>query len=295
MKDQCTSALVCEGRVRLYIARTKDLVQEARDRFDTYACATAALGRTLSVGSIMGLMLKDEKEMLTISINGQGPIGSSVVDAYPNGNVRGFCSNPHVENQFSNGKLNVGAVVGNQGTLRVTKDLSMQENFEGTVELQSGEIGEDFAYYFTLSEQVPTAVSVGVLVSEEGNVSSAGALVLQVLPDANETDIAICEHILNGLKPMSTLMLDYDDSSLEQLIHDMFEDAQILQTVPVSFCCPCSKERMSQALATLSDEDLKDMIQTDHGAQVTCNFCNERYTFNEEELESVLEKKHAKA
>lgn len=295
MKDQCTSALVCEGRVRIYMARTTDLVQEARDRFDCHPTACAALGRTLSVSSIMGLMLKDEKEMLTVSINGHGPIGSIVVDAYPDGSVRGFCSNPHVEDQFANGKLNVGAVVGNEGTLRVTKDLSMQENFVGTVELQSGEIGEDFAYYFTLSEQVPTAVSVGVLVGENGNVLSAGALILQMLPDANETDIAICEHVLEGLKPMSTLMLDYDDSTLEQCIQDMFEDAQILQTVPVQFNCPCDKERMSRALATLGKEELKDMIEKDHGAQVTCNFCNERYTFSENELESILEKAHGQA
>lgn len=295
MKDQCTSALVCEGRVRLYIARTTDLVQEARDRFDTHPCATAALGRTLSVGSIMGLLLKDEKEMLTISINGHGPIGSIVVDAYPDGSVRGFCSNPHVQDYSKNGKLDVGRVVGNQGTLTVTKDLQMQENFTGTVELQSGEIGEDFAYYFTLSEQTPTAVSVGVLVSETGNVLSAGALVLQMMPDANETDIAICEHILEGLKPMSTLMQDYDDSTLEQLIQDMFEDAKIMNTQPISFWCPCNKDRMARALATIADEDLQAMIEEDHGAKVTCNFCNERYTFDEKELKDILKRKHEQA
>lgn len=295
MKDQLTRALVCEGRVRLFVVRTTDLVQEARDRFDCWPCASAALGRTLSVATIMGSLLKSNKEMLTIAINGHGPIGSIIVDAYHDGTVRGFCSNPHVETiQYDNGKLNVGAVVGKDGTLTVTKDLHMEENFSGTVEIQSGEIGEDFAYYFTLSEQVPTAVSVGVLVNEDGSIESAGALVLQMLPDATETDISICEHVLSGLKPMSQLILDYDDTNLEELVNDMFEDAQILETQPVSFSCPCSKERMASGLATISDSDLEAMIHEDHGAEVTCNFCNERYEFTEEELESILERKHAK-
>lgn len=290
MKDTLCKALVCQDHIRLYLVKTTDLVQEARDRFDLYPCACAALGRTLSVGSLMGSMLKDDKEMLTISINGHGPIGSIIVDAYHDGSVRGFCSNPHVDTEFKeNGKLNVGAVVGNQGTLTVTKDLSMQENFSGTVELVSGEIGEDFAYYFTKSEQTPTAVSVGVLVDPSGNVISAGALILQVLPDATDTDVSICEHVLEGLKPMSTLIREYDDSSLEQLAKDMFEDAHVLETKEVCFSCPCSKQRMEQALSTLRSQDLQAMIEEDHGAKVTCNFCNERYEFTEEELRKILD------
>ena len=145
MKDQLLKALVLNEHVRLYIVRTTDLVQEAQDRFDLHPCACAALGSTLSVASMMGAMLKSEEEMLSITINGHGPIGSIVVDAYANGNVRGFVSNPHVEDVLIRpGKLNVGAVVGTDGTLTVTKDLSMEENFSGSVELQSGEIGDDF-------------------------------------------------------------------------------------------------------------------------------------------------------
>lgn len=292
MKDQLCKSLVCEGRVRLYIARTTDLVQEARDRFDLHPCACAALGRTLSVGTIMGSMLKSEKEMLTIAINGHGPIGSIIVDAYHDGTVRGFCSNPHVEDVFmESGKLNVGAVVGNEGTLTVTKDLDMEENFTGTVELVSGEIGEDFAYYFTLSEQTPTAVSVGVLIGKDGNVASAGAMILQMLPDATETDISICEHVLSGLKPMSTLMLEYDDTQLEQLVHDMFEGAKILENHSVSYQCPCTKERMSKAILTLGKEEIKDIMEKEGGCEVTCNFCNERYNFSKEDLQEILESK----
>ena len=292
MKDQLCKALVLEGRVRIYIARTTDLVQEARNRFDLHPCACAALGRTLSVGCMMGSMLKSEDEMLTITINGHGPIGSIMVDAYHNGNVRGFCSNPHVEDVFNDHGLNVGAVVGTNGTLTVTKDLHMAENFTGTVELQSGEIGEDFAYYFTLSEQTPTAVSVGVLVGTDGNVLSAGAMILQMLPDATEEDILICENVLSGLKPMSALMLDYDDCSCEQLIRDMFDDPNILSTDPVQFSCPCSKQRMAGALSTLKTSDLQEMIDEDNGCEITCNFCNERYQFNKEDLISILEKRN---
>lgn len=294
MRDQLTKALVCGGNVRLYLARTTDLVQEAKDRFDTYPCASAALGRTLSVGALMGSMLKSNQEMLTIAINGHGPIGSIIVDAYANGTVRGFVSDPHVETIEKDGHLNVGAVVGNNGTLTVTKDLHMQDNWTGTVELQTGEIGEDFAYYFALSEQIPTAVSVGVKVGKDGNILSAGALILQMLPDATETDISHCEYILQGLKPMSQLILDYDDVNLEQLAKDMFEDTEILTTESICFQCPCSKERMASALATVADRDLEAMIHEDHGAEVTCNFCNEKYHFTESELQDILEQKHAR-
>lgn len=295
MKDQLTKALVCEGRVRLYLVRTTDLVQEARDRFDCYPCASAALGRALSVGSMMGSMLKSDQEMLTITINGHGPLGTLMIDAYADGNVRGFVSNPHVPTQSrADGHLDVGSVVGTNGTLTVVKDLQMQENWTGTVELQTGEIGEDFAYYFTLSEQTPTAVSVGVLVGTDHNIISSGGMIIQMLPDATETDISICEHVLEGLKPISVLMQEYDDTNLEELAKDMFEDAQILSTEEVAFSCPCSKERMERALSTIADSELEAMIEEDHGAEVTCNFCNEHYHFSEDELKDILESKHAK-
>lgn len=293
MKDQLLKALVLNEHVRLYIVRTTDLVQEAQDRFDLHPCACAALGRTLSVASMMGAMLKSEEEMLSITINGHGPIGSIVVDAYANGNVRGFVSNPHVEDVWIRpGKLNVGAVVGTDGTLTVTKDLSMEENFSGSVELQSGEIGDDFAYYFTLSEQTPTAVSCGVLIGTDGRVASAGAMILQMLPDAAETDISICEHVLEGLKPMSTLIQEYDDSSLEDLANDMFEDAKILTTQPVAYDCPCSKVRMARALGTIKKSDVLEMADKEHGCEITCNFCNETYHFTEEELRAIASKMH---
>lgn len=294
MKDQLVKALVLDGRVRVYLDRTTDMVQEARDRFDLHPTACAALGRVLSIASIMGSMLKSDQEMLTISINGHGPIGSIIVDAYANGNVRGFVSNPHVEDVYKGpGKLDVGAVVGKDGTMTVTKDLHMAENWTGTIELQSGEIGEDFAYYFTMSEQTPSAVSVGVKIGTDGNVESAGAMLLQMLPDATEEDIRICEHVLAGLKPMSTLMQEYDDSSLDQLVKDMFDDAQILETRDIAFHCGCDRQKTEKVLMTLPKKDIEDLLGQDDGITITCNFCNDEYHLDRDDLQKILDKMNA--
>lgn len=294
MKDQLVKAFVLDGRVRIYIDRTTDMVQEARDRFDLHPTACAALGRVLSIASIMGSMLKSDQEMLTISINGHGPIGSIIVDAYANGNVRGFVSNPHVEDVYKGpGKLDVGAVVGKDGTMTVTKDLHMAENWTGTIQLQSGEIGEDFAYYFTMSEQTPSAVSVGVKIGTDGNVESAGAMLLQMMPDATDEDIRICEHVLSGLKPMSTLMQEYDDSSLDQLVKDMFEDAQILETRDIQFHCGCDREKTEKVLMTLPKKDIEELMGQDEGINITCNFCNNEYHFDKDDLQKILDKMNA--
>lgn len=294
MKDQLVKAFVLDGRVRIYIDRTTDMVQEARDRFDLHPTACAALGRVLSIASIMGSMLKSDQEMLTISINGHGPIGSIIVDAYANGNVRGFVSNPHVEDVYKGpGKLDVGAVVGKDGTMTVTKDLHMAENWTGTIELQSGEIGEDFAYYFTMSEQTPSAVSVGVKIGTDGNVESAGAMLLQMMPDATDEDIRICEHVLSGLKPMSTLMQEYDDSSLDQLVKDMFDDAQILETRDIQFHCGCDREKTEKVLMTLPKKDIEELMGQDEGINITCNFCNNEYHFDKDDLQQILDKMNA--
>lgn len=290
MNDQLVKALALNDHVRLYIARTTEMVEEANRRFHCSPTSLAALGRVLSIASVMGSMLKSDQEMLTININGGGPIGSIVVDAYSSGNVRGFVSNPQAEAEpIEAGHLNVAGVVGTDGTLTVTKDLDMEENWSGTVELQTGEIGMDFAYYFTLSEQTPTAVSVGVKVNPDGHVQAAGVLVLQMMPDATDTDISICEHVLAGLKPMSTIIEEYDDSSLAALAEDLFDDAKVLSTTPIAFKCTCSHESTAAVLATMSAAELQKMIDEDHGASVICNFCNEEYKFSEDELKKILE------
>lgn len=285
MKDYLVKALACEERVRMYICSSTQLVEEARKRFDMWPTSAAALGRTMSVASIMGSMLKSEQEQLTITINGHGPIGTILVDAYSNGNVRGFVSDPHVMLQYNDGHLAVGMAVGTDGTLDVTKDFHMKENWKGTVALQSGEIGDDFAYYFTASEQTPSAVSVGVLVNPDNTIASAGALVIQLLPDAQEKDIVKVEEVVKNLKHMSVMIQEHE--SLEAILKDLFEDVHILDAHDIAFKCTCDRSKMKRALTTLSKEDREKMIEEDHGCELTCNFCNERYQFNEEELRDL--------
>lgn len=201
--------------------------------------------------------------------------------------MRGFVTNGKLS--AKDAALPAEDLIGLPGTLTVTKDLSMEENWSGTVELQNGQIGQDFAYYFTLSEQTPTAVSVGVKIDENGKVKAAGALVLQMMPDATNTEISICEHVLSGLKPMTTLIEDYDDSSLDLLAEDLFDDTKIMENKPIAFKCTCSKEKTAGLLKTVSKDQLKKMIEEDHGADVTCNFCNTTYHFDEDELNRILE------
>lgn len=283
MKDTLIKAMACEERVRIYICSSTHLVEEARRRFDLWPTASAALGRTLSVGSMMGSMLKSEKEQLTIKINGGGPIGTVLVDAYSDGHVRGFVSDPHVHYQYNDtGKLAVGIAVGNDGYLEVTKDFHMKENWKGTVALQSGEIGEDFAYYFTASEQTPSAVSVGVLVNTDNSIISAGGLIIQMMPDAQEEDIIKTEALLKDLKPMSELVRDHE--SLQDIVTSLYDDVKILEEFPIEFRCHCDRSIMKRALTTLSKEERRAMIEEDHGCEITCNFCNEHYHFDEQEL-----------
>lgn len=283
MKDYLVKALACEERVRIYICASTQLVEEAKQRFDCWPTSAAALGRTLSVASMMGSMLKSSKEQLTIRINGGGPIGTILVDAYHDGHVRGFVSDPHIMLQYNDsGKLAVGHAVGNQGYLEVVKDLNMKENWSGTVALQSGEIAEDFAYYFTASEQTPSAVSLGVLVNPDNSIQAAGGMIIQMLPDAREEDIVKVEQVLAKMPQMSTLIAE--NESLEAILHTYFDDVKILTTQDICFKCHCDRAAMKRALSTLSKEEREAMIAEDHGCEITCNFCNEHYTFSEQEL-----------
>ena len=276
-------ALACNEHVRIYICTTTQMVEEARKRFDMWPTTAAALGRTMTVGSMMGSMLKSEKEQITIRINGGGPIGTILVDAYQDGHVRGFVSEPHCHFQYEEtGKLAVGVAVGTDGYLEVIKDVGGSNNWKGTVALQSGEIGDDFAYYFAVSEQTPSAVSVGVLVDTDNHIISAGGLILQIMPDADEEDIIKCEEIVKNLKPMSTLVKEEKD--LESILAKLFDDVKVLSKQPVEFRCHCSRTSMKRVLTTLTKEERMDMIEKDHGCEITCNFCNEHYQFNEEDL-----------
>lgn len=285
-------ALAVNEKVRIYICDTTDIVEEARQRHGLWPTASAALGRVLSVATMMGSNLKSDKEKLTITINGGGPIGTIMVDANSKGNVRGFVGDPEVHYEYhKEKKLAVGIAVGNNGYLEVKKDLGMKEDFGGKVALQTGEIGDDFAYYFAVSEQTPSLVSVGVLVDTDNSIISAGGLLIQMLPDAQEEDIVTVEEATKDLKPMSELIKS--GQSLEEILKSLFEDVKILEEREIKYECNCSREKMEAAIMTVSDEDLDAMIKEDHGCEITCQFCKESYKFSEEDLKNIKEKKHA--
>jgi molecular chaperone Hsp33 len=284
--DTILKALARNGAIRIFVADTTLLVREAAERHQCYPTAAAALGRTMSAGALLAAFLKGEDEKVTIQINGGGPLGTILVDANGKGDIRGFVANPEVH--FINpvtGKLDVGRAVGHEGTLRVIRDMSLRTDFTGTVALQTGEIAEDFAYYFTLSEQTPSAVSLGVLVDKDSEVKASGAVMIQMMPAASDADIEAAEKAVASLRPIST-MID-EGMTPVTIAKQLFDDTVILEEHPLRFACTCSKERMADALKTLEQDELAEMIDIDHGCEITCHFCNTSYHFTETDLSAL--------
>lgn len=286
MKDQLIKGISKNGNILFYVATTTNLVEKARVSHDLWPTSCAALGRTLTVGAMLGKMIKSEKEKVTIQINGGGPIGTILVDADDKGNVRGFVGDPHLTMTYSaSHKLAVGEAVGTNGYLKVIKDISLKSDFTGTVALVSGEIGEDFAYYFTVSEQTPTAVSVGVLVNDDNTVLSAGGLLIQMLPNATEEDTLMAENIIKQLPPVSSLVKD--GLSALDILNSLAIEINILEESDLQFYCGCSKEKFYHSLKVLDLKDLKEMVADKAGAEIICNYCSTHYHFSEKELEEI--------
>lgn len=287
MSDYLIKATAYNGMVRCYVAVTTNTVEEARKRQDTWPTASAALGRSLTITAIMGAMLKGD-DSLTTTISGDGALGQVVADANAKGEVRGFVNNPHVDFPLNEqGKLDVSRAVG-QGVLSVVKDQGLKDYFTGQVPIVSGEISEDFTYYFANSEQIPSAVGAGVLVAPEDYVMAAGGFILQVMPGADEFVIEQLEKSIAALPQLSHFIEEGNDAEaiLKQLIPE--DSLQILETMPVQFNCTCSKERMLLAIKGLGAAEIESMIKEDHGAEVTCHFCNEVYNIEEAELQELL-------
>ncbi|MBQ4451767.1 MAG: Hsp33 family molecular chaperone HslO [Clostridia bacterium] len=277
-------SLLC-GEARAFLAETTFAAERAREIHSLSRTAAAALGRTLTVTAVLGCMLKGKDESVTVRIDGGGPAGTILAIGKPSGDVKGFVSHPGADVPRRGEKLDVGALVGREGTLTVIKDMRLKEPYVGQVPLTSGEIGEDFAMYFTSSEQTPSLVSVGVLVADK--VVSAGGLVIQMMPGASEAAIASVENSAGMFMDISrTLMQDHLEGTLEQLLTHL--EPEVLERVPVRYRCDCTRERVERALMLLGPEELKDMIRTQHGAQVDCHFCNTRRRFTQEELEQLI-------
>lgn len=288
-KDYLVRAMLGDNQARLFALRTTGVVREAQVKHQTTPVATAALGRTLTMGLVLGAMLKGD-ETISIQIKGDGPLAGIVVSANSHGRVKGYVGNPQVELPLSeNGKLQVGEAVG-PGNLHVIRDLGLKEAYQGTVALQTGEIGEDFAYYFTHSEQTPSAVGLGVLVGVDGAPISSGGIVVQLLPDAiaDSQFIAALEESLLHMPAVSSLFAE--DQSVEQVVESVLTGVPVrfIDSQEVFFECDCSWERFEQALVTLGPEELQDMIDAGDNIETICHFCNQRYNFNVEQLRVIL-------
>ncbi|MED3554174.1 Hsp33 family molecular chaperone HslO [Cytobacillus praedii] len=287
MNDYLIKALAYNGQVRAYAVRTTETVGEAQRRHQTWPTASAALGRSMSAGVMMGAMLKGE-ENITIKIDGGGPLGPILVVSNSKGEVRGYVTNPQTHFDLNEqGKLDVRRAVGTTGTLTVVKDIGMRENFTGQVPIVSGELGEDFTYYFVTSEQTPSSVGVGVLVNPDNTILAAGGFILQLMPGTDEETITDIENRLKQIPPVSKLI--QQGLSPEELLSELLgkENVKVLEKLPVSFTCTCSKERFSDAIISLGKEEIQDMIETDGKAEAQCHFCNEVYHYSKEELEEL--------
>lgn len=271
-----------DGRVRAFAVNTTELVEQLRVRHDTWATATAAFGRTLTAGAMISAMLKDQ-EKVTIQVKGNGPLGQIVVDANAQGDVRGYVDHPHVHlPNNAQGKLDVASAVGKEGFIYVTRDLGMGRPYQGSVPIISGELAEDFTYYFAVSEQIPSAVALGVLVNPDHSVKAAGGFIIQMLPGATEDDISGIEERLAHQKPVTELL--EQGVTLEQMLQGVLPSFQTSEQQSVHFQCQCSHQRVEQALISLGEKDLDEIIEEDRQAEIICHFCNEPYRFDKEEL-----------
>ena len=290
MSDYLIKAIDKTKNLRLLTITAKGVVSEAQKRQDTWSASSAVLGRTL-VGSLLlaGAELTD-KEELTVRLLGNGPVGPTVVTAKSDLTVKGYIKNPHIALPAKDdGHIDVKKAVG-QGWLQVTKDLGLKEPYTGEVPIVSGEIAEDFAYYLTKSEQIPSAVGLSVFVNPNNSIGEAGGFMLQALPGASDELITKTIERIKELPTLSTAFLD--GMTPEDLAKKILgDDCKILEKDDVAFKCDCSKEKYAAILGSLSRKDLTDMINKDHGAELTCNFCGKKYNYSEDELKAILANK----
>jgi len=288
MTDYVIRAMAGQGEIRAFVATTTNMVEEARKLHETTKVATAAFGRTLTATSMMGLMMKNDGDKLTVIIKGGGPIGTILATSNAKGIVKGYVENPNVEvADYENGKLNVAAAVGNDGVVRVTKDLGLREPYNGAYPLVSGEIAQDLTHYFALSEQTPSVVALGVLTTGM-KVEHAGGLIVQLMPDATEETISKLEKNVAKLTSITSMM--GDGKTPEDMLNIVLEglNPKILDKIEVRFECECSKERVQKVLVAIGKKELASIIEEDKEAEIGCQFCNSKYKYNEEELLEIL-------
>lgn len=288
MEDYLVRAIAANGQVRAFAAYTKNTVETARQAHNTSPVVTAGLGRLLTAGAMMGSMMKGDRDVLTIKAEGSGPVGHYLVTADSKGNVKGYAANPNVILPANAaGKLDVGGSLG-VGLLTVIKDLGLKEPYTGTCELVSGEIAEDLTYYFASSEQTPSSVGLGVLMTKDNTVNVAGGFIIQLMPDATEETISIVEEKISTIKYVTSMLENgLDPEGIINLILGGL-DPEILDKMPVRFYCNCSKERVSKALIAIGRKELDNIIEENEPIEVKCHFCNKAYNFTVDELKKLV-------
>ncbi len=290
MADYILRATAAKGQIRAFAATTKDTVEAARAAHNTSPVATAALGRLLTAGAMMGVMMKGEEDLLTLKIQGDGPIGGLTVTADAKGRVKGYVFNPSVllpPNE--KGKLDVGGALG-LGVLSVIKDMGLKEPYVGQTILVTGEIAEDLTYYFASSEQTPSSVALGVLMNGENTVRQAGGFILQMMPGASEEVIGRLEEKLGEIVSV-TAMLD-EGKTPETILGDVLGEfgLEIREKIPAQFYCNCTKRRVEKALISIGKKEIQEMIQDGKPIEINCHFCGRHYVFSVEELKEIFNK-----
>ena len=287
-EDYLVRATAADAQIRAFAVTTGNLVEEARSRHNMSPVVTAAIGRLMSGACCMGSMLKGEKDMLTLQISGDGPVGGLTVTADANGNVKGYALSPQaMMPPNAQGKLDVGGLIGN-GYLTVIKDMGMKDPYSSQVALQTGEIGDDLTYYFAVSEQVPSCVALGVLMERNNTVKQAGGFIIQLMPFAQEEIITKLEEKLSGVQSVTALLEagNSPEDILELLLGDM--GLTITDKMPLQFQCNCSKERVEKVLFSLGKKELQDMIAEGKDVTLHCHFCNTDYVFTVDELSAII-------
>ena len=288
MGDYIVRATAADNQIRAFAATTKELVEKARAAHDTSPVATAALGRLLTGGVMMGVMMKGEKDLLTLQVKGDGPIGGITVTADSQGHVKGYVENPDVLLPANTlGKLDVGGAVGN-GMLRVIKDMGLKEPYVGQVALETGELGDDLTYYFATSEQVPSSVGLGVLMEKDNTVKQAGGFIIQLMPFTDEKVIEALEKKISEVQSV-TSMLNLGMTP-EDILNELLGEfhPEISEKIPAEFHCDCSKKRVEKVLISLGKKELTSIINDGKPVELKCHFCNTSYDFSVEELKKIL-------
>ena len=292
MSDYLVKSLAFDGQIRAYVVDATETVSTAQKLHDTWSAASAALGRSLVGTLLLASASLQGDETMTVKINGNGPVGGIVVDGNANGTVKGYVQNPHVHLPLNDKhKIDVKGAVGTEGFLAVTKDLGLKEPFTGQVPLVSGELGEDFTYYLAKSEQIPSSVGLSVFVNSDNSIETAGGFMIQVMPGAKEETISQIEKRLAEIPMVSEMMRD--GKKPEDILNEILgaENVKVLDKMPVSYHCDCSRERFLGVLTSLPTDQLQEMADEDHGAEAVCHFCGKKYQFTEDELRKIIKVK----